>query len=117
MATNIVSERSSRHTLPVGSGVSAGDAVVIAAKLNGVALTDSDANDNATVELGFEAIVADLSVVGNDGSAAAITAPAIVYDNSGTLNANTAGTAFGIALEDVGSGETTVIKVLVLPSA
>lgn len=117
MATNIVSETSDRHTLPVGSSVDAGDHVVIAGKLNGIALTDSDADDNATVKLPFPAFVALLPVVGNDGSPAAIEAPAVVYDNSGTLNSNNSGTAFGIALEDVGSGDTETIKVLVIPTA
>ena len=94
------------------ASTSAGDHVVVG-DLVGVALTDTDADGN--IQLATKGVFA-LSVTGADNAGnAAISAGDMIYDDSGTLNADaTDGTKFGKALEDVGSGSTATINVMIV---
>jgi len=90
---------------------SAGDHVVKGA-LHGVALTDTD--DNGNVQLRTTGVW-DLSVTGNDGASdIAVSFGDKIYDDSGTLNINSSGTLFGIALGAVDSGATAEIPVKII---
>jgi len=113
MATNYVQEG---KILDVAqASTSSGDHVVWG-NINGVALTDTDDDGNIRMATGG---VFDLSVTGADNSGnAAISAGDKVYDDSGDLNADAAdGTLYGIALEDVASGATSTIPVLIVNPA
>lgn len=91
---------------------SSGDPVVLN-DLTGVALTDSDSDD--MIQLATRDVF-ELEVKGEDNSGdAAISVGDKIYDDSGTLNADsTDGTLFGKALEAVESGATTTIKVMLI---
>lgn len=99
--------------LTVGSGVVAGDPVVVGS-IAGVAMTDYDSVDGkAEVRV---AGVHSLSVTGEDGAGnAAIAEGDKVYLDSGVVNADdTNGDLFGKALAAVSSGATATIEVLLI---
>lgn len=112
MATNRKFERGQQLSVAPTNApndpVDSGDPILIG-ELPGVALND-EADSEVTAQ--FDGVF-DLAVVGNDGSAAAISAGDIVYYNTGSdqIDSNSSGTRFGYALEDVGSGATTTIQV------
>lgn len=91
-------------TLPVASGVESGDPVEVG-DLVGVALTDRDADGNATVQLDG---VFNLSVT---GAVSNVGDP--VYIASGALNVTDTNPLFGHALETKGAA-AGVIPVRVL---
>jgi predicted RecA/RadA family phage recombinase len=98
-----------------GDLVKSGDPIAIG-DIPGVALTDEDAAGLATVDT---AGVYQLSVFGHDGTAGAAIAVGdlVVWDNTGGTLEKTPGSAgskrFGYALDAVGSGNTTSIRVKV----
>jgi predicted RecA/RadA family phage recombinase len=115
MALNLSSERSTRHTLPVPSGVVSGDPVVFG-HIPGVALTSRDAAGNATVELPFAAVTVQVAVGGIDGSGnSAVVVGNSLYFTAGDtpkINKKTTGTRYGVALGAVDSAGSATIKVL-----
>jgi hypothetical protein len=120
MATNKVSEVSARHTVPVVSGITAGDPVVFGS-LPGVALTDRDTSGNATVEFPYAFCLFDLSVKGvNDaGNVAVAVGDPLFYIAADTpdISKKSSGQPFGVALEAISSGGTDTIKVAMVPGA
>ena len=119
MATNRKLPDARYIYLTVGSGVESGDKVLVG-DIPGVALTDADSSDKATVDTGGGY---ELSVTASDttGSNSAISEGQALYwdDGSGSLDAgtltpdNTNGTFFGYALEAVSGGTTADITVKV----
>lgn len=106
--------------LPVPSGTVKGDAVAFG-RLVGVAMTDRNSDGIATVQC-QPVNVFWLNVTGADDidspiSGAAISAGDDVYlkEATGEISADDGGTLFGIALDAVGSGDTDVARVIVLP--
>ncbi len=108
MATNYI-QQGDVIKLPVASGKTSGDPALVG-KIPVVCLTDRDSDGNAECALKG---VFDLPVTGADGSGdAAVSVGDIIYDDSGTLNVDSAnGTEFGVALEAVASGATATINV------
>lgn len=108
MATNYV-QKGNVIKLPVASGKTSGDPDLVGS-IPVVCLTDRDSDGYAECALRG---VFDLPVTGADNSGdAAITVGAILYDDSGTINIDSAdGTEFGVALEAVESGATATINV------
>lgn len=122
MATNRVYEEGAQLTVaPTGSTVdppTSGDPVIFGER-PGVCLTDSSDTiaNNGEASVQFDGVF-ELEVVGtsDDGTTgAAVTAGDIVYldDANNQLSVNTSGTRFGYAKEDVASGATTTIEVIV----
>jgi len=111
MATNRYQEDGIQIKLSVGAGISSGDPVVVG-QIPGVALLDSDANNDSVVRTQG---VFSLEVVGEDGTGnVAVAEGDILYLDSGVVNKDDAnGVRFGYALEAVNSGATTTIKVKV----
>jgi predicted RecA/RadA family phage recombinase len=111
MATNRYQEDGIQILLTVGAGVSSGDAGVVG-QIPYVALIDADANDQAVVRTQGVFL---LDVHGADDTGnVAVSEGDIVYWDSTELNVDaTNGVRFGYALEAVGSGDTTTIKVKV----
>lgn len=100
MATNRAFANARKLQFAVPSGTVSGDPVVIGDALPGVALTDRDADGNASVDLGG---AYHLEV------ASAIDPGDIVYYHSGTLNATSSGgVRFGYALQAIASGTATI---------
>ena len=120
MATNRVFELGGGHktiTMPVISGTVSGDAVATVG-ISGVALTDRDADGNATVCVGnaaFDLPVAagtdDTSPLAN-GSAVAVGDLIYVNATTGVVSKDAGGVLLGYALETVTSGETATIRVM-----
>lgn len=104
--------------LPVGEGVSAGDPVMLGNHMPGVASIDAESASpyRASVKLKGRF---DLSVKGHNGvgNTAISQFDPIYYNAAATpkLNANSSGIFYGIALEDVASGATATIEVLLRP--
>lgn len=120
MATNKVSEVSSRHTVPVVSGITSGDPVVFGS-LVGVALTDRDSSGNATVEFPYAFCLFDLSVkaVNDAGNVAVAAGDQLFYIAADTpdISKKSSGQPFGVAFEGITSGGTDTIKVALVPGA
>jgi predicted RecA/RadA family phage recombinase len=112
MATNKNKELGIQLPLAVAVGVLSGDPVIVG-NITGVALTDRDANGNASVDLMG---TYNLSVKGvNDaGNVAVAAGDAIYYIDADTpkLSRKSSGRLFGMALGAVLSGATTTIEVL-----
>jgi len=111
MATNRAGSLGRYLTLDLGADFSSGDPVVMG-QLYGVVLEDT-VSHVATIDTEG---VYNLPVTGEveDASASAIAAGDIVYFDAeeGHLNADdTDGVRFGYALDAVGSGDTTTIRV------
>lgn len=116
MATNIVYEEGDQlecaPTAPTSTTIQAGQACLLG-KLPGVALTKADdtVGNGGRCTVKFNG-VANLAVKGETTVNAAIAAGDIIYLDGTVLNADsTNGVRFGYALEAVGSGATTTIKV------
>jgi predicted RecA/RadA family phage recombinase len=111
MAKNQRYEFGDKIPLPVASGTVSGAPVAVG-QIPGVALTDRDANGNATVHT---AGVYDLTVNGVDGSGnAAVAAGDILYYVSGDtikLSKKTSGVRFGYAMGALSSGASGTIPV------
>ena len=113
MSTNMIFRRGDRLTVAVTAPTTpaAGGPVIIGV-LPGVALSAEDADGNTVVQCDG---VFDLSVKGVDGSgnAAVAVGDQLYYTDGDTpkINKKTTGTAFGVALEAVGSGQTDTIRV------
>lgn len=112
MAKNLVYPDGWRLELTVPPGTKSGDPVVVG-ELTGVALIDRQADGKATVDLHG---VYALEVKGYAGSAnkAISVGDPVYFDESATpkLNANSAKTLFGYAYEEVASGATATIPVI-----
>lgn len=115
MALNQYRQRGTKWFLPVTTSQAAGTHIQFGS-LNGVLLTDADANDDAWVDFPGDHIAYDLSVTGADDMGnAAVAVGAVIYNDGGTLNVDAAnGVEFGIALEAVTSGATATIGVMVI---
>jgi hypothetical protein len=116
MATNKKAERGNPIYVPVASGVKANDvclAGTVALGLTGVALTDRDSANSASVDVEGVYAVSVAAVNGGGNSAVAVGDP-IYYVDADTpkLSKKTAGVLFGFALETIGSGSTATINVL-----
>lgn len=109
MATNFVQEGNVVQIAQ--ASVSSGDHVV-QGQLVGVSLIDTDSDGN--IQLATNGVF-NLSVTANDGSSdTPISVGDKIFDDSGTLNVNSSGTFFGLALEAVASGETASIPVMIV---
>jgi predicted RecA/RadA family phage recombinase len=109
MANNIRFEHAIRLYLPVASGTVSGDPVLVGT-IPGVAVTDRDADGNATVSIAG-GVVADVplasAVVTSAGTALFITSAGVV---SATSAANSG--VFGAALAAKSSGSAATVPVL-----
>lgn len=112
MAKNQVLKRAAQMRVAVPSGTKSGDPVVYGQR-PGVALTDADDDDIATVA--FEGSFA-LSVKGIDGSGnSAVAGGDILYYVSGDtphLSKKATGVRYGYANGTVGSSSTATINVI-----
>jgi len=111
MATNQIydSDKAKQLALPVPSGVVSGDPVLIGDALVGVALTDRDADGEATVALGG---AFDLEVVA--GAAMAVGDLVYIDDaTSRTLSDTNTGVRFGYLLEVIAGASTVTVTVKV----
>ncbi len=92
--------------LTVGSGVSAGDAVVVG-QIPAVAITDADSNNQAACRVNG---VFSLATVAEDNAgASAIAEGDLLYIDGSELNKdNVDGVLFGYALQANASGENTI---------
>lgn len=111
MATNMVYKTGDRIELNVGTGVMSGDPVAVG-EITGVALLDADTDGNTVV---VRDGVFELSVVGNDGTTGAAVAvgdPLYITAGEKFLDVDATAVLFGYALEEVASGATKTIKVL-----
>lgn len=109
MAKNIRFEHTIRLTLPVASGVTSGTPVLVGV-IPGVAVTDRDADGNATVQIAGGP-VADISlasaVVTSPGTVLFITAAGVVSATSAASSA-----VYGAALATKAGGSAAVVPVL-----
>lgn len=115
MATNKRAEQGPIY-VPVASGVKAGDvclAGTVALGLTGIALTDRDSANSASVDVDGVYAVSVAAIDGSGNSAVAVGDP-IYYVDADTpkLSKKTAGVLFGFALATITSGSTATINVL-----
>lgn len=99
-----------RHLTIAKASIDAGD-MVAEGSITGVALTDTDAAGNVTIDTEG---VYNLDVKGHDGSAnAAVSVGDKVYltDGEAFLDVDDTATLFGYALGAVASGDTTNVPV------
>lgn len=112
MAKNRVYSEFRTLFLEVGAGVKSGDPVRVG-HMNGVALTDADANNYATVDFGG---VYNLSVKAvNDAGNSAVSVGDHIYlvdADTPKLSKKNSGYFFGCALEAIDTGQTATIKVV-----
>lgn len=94
--------------LPVGKGVESGDAVLVGA-ITGVATSDANDNDEAVVDRGGSYKV---PVLADDGESAAVNIGDAIYHSGSGLDKDDSGVLFGYALEEIASGDTNDIEVL-----
>lgn len=116
MATNIRYSREADVVLKlaVPNGTKSGEVVAIgSAPLIGVAMTDADDNDNASVWLPGISLVLELPVVGEDGSgnSAVAIGDSLYLDGTDYNKDSTNGDHIGYALGAVSSGATDNILV------
>jgi predicted RecA/RadA family phage recombinase len=113
MAKNRVYEHGDQIPLPVPSGTVSGDPTAVG-QIPCVALTDRDANGNASVQCDG---VFSVPVKGIDGSGnAAVAVGDVLYWVSGDtpkLSKKTSGVRWGYAMATVGSGATATIAAKV----
>lgn len=114
MATNIRYDKRSgvRLELTVGASQSSGDVILIN-EMPVFLLEDSDASNNATVELIGVSLVVELAVTGaNNAGNIAVAAGHAIYKDGAEFNRDaTNGTPIGYALGAVASGATATIQV------
>jgi predicted RecA/RadA family phage recombinase len=117
MATNFIQD-GKQMLMPTATGAESGDAFVVGNYFPCVLLTDagSDSPYNASVQTEG---VFDLSVKGNDGGAQTVEVGDLLFWHTKdvALDLVNTGKPFGIALEAVGAGDTTTIKVLLTPKS
>lgn len=109
MAQNIVFEDGDQLSVPVGSGTEAGDPVLIGTALPGVALTDRDANGNATVKFNGVASLAVVVAV----NALAVGDPVYITGAGAITRTASGNTRFGYALGALATnvGGTINVKI------
>ena len=111
MAKNML-YKDGRHIKLAIASISSGDPVCVV-EITGVALIDTDANGDVVVDTKG---VYDLSVKGHDGTSDSAVAigDKLYYDSADTpkINKNAAAIFFGYALEEIASGATDTIMVL-----
>jgi len=111
MAKNMI-YKDGRHLKLAIAGILSGDPICVG-EITGVALIDTDADGNVVADTKG---VYDLSVKGHDGTSDAAIAigDKVYYDSGDTpkINKNAATIFFGYALEEVASGVTDTIMVL-----
>ncbi|MBA7568333.1 hypothetical protein ES708_10054 [subsurface metagenome] len=111
MAKNMI-YKDGRHIKLAIAGISSGDPICVG-EITGVALIDTDAAGDVVGDTkgGY-----DLSVKGHDGTADAAIAigDKLYYDSGATpkINKNESAVFFGYAFEEVASGATETIIVL-----
>ena len=110
MATNRIYERGNQLELPVDSGVTSGDAVLIGDALVGVALTDRDSDGNATVQM--DGVFELDATATSDGGGIAV-GDAVFIDSAGDLSDDSSETHFGYALGAIAQGTSGEIQVKV----
>lgn len=116
MARNKVHERGVKLQVTVASGISSGDPVEVnTSHLTGVALNDRDAETSGKASVQFEGVF-NLSVKGinDDGNIAGVEGQAVyfVLGDTPKLSLKSSGKFFGYLLEELSSGATATIKVL-----
>lgn len=109
MAKNIRVEHATSYTLPVPAGTTSGDPVLVGV-IPGVAITDRDADGNATVKIAGGAVV-DLEL-----ASAVVTAPGSVLfvTSAGVVSATSAANSavYGAALSTKAAGAAATVTVL-----
>jgi len=111
MATNMIIKNSDQLPIYTNSDVNSGETVLVGG-ITGVALADEDSDGYTVIR---REGVFDLSVKAHDGSSNSKVGfgDALYLDASnGTLDKDNTETLFGYALEEIASGETDTIKVL-----
>lgn len=111
MATNMIIKNSEQLKIYTNSDVESGETVLVGG-ITGVALADEDSDGYTVIR---REGVFDLSVVAHDGTSGSKVSfgDALYLDASnGTLDKDSNETLFGYALEEITSGETDTIKVL-----
>jgi len=111
MATNMIIKNSDQLKIYTNSDVESGETVLVGG-ITGVALADEDSDGYTVIR---REGVFDLSVKAHDGLSNSKVGfgDALYLDASnGTLDKDNAETLFGYALEEIASGETDTIKVL-----
>ena len=111
MATNMIIKNSEQLKIYTNSDVESGETVLVG-EITGVALADEDSDGYTVIR---REGVFDLSVKAHDGLSNSKVGfgDALYLDASdGTLDKNSNETLFGYALEEIASGETDTIKVL-----
>lgn len=111
MATNMIIKNSEQLPIYTNSDVNSGETVLVGG-ITGVALADEDSDGYTVIR---REGVFDLSVKAHDGSSNSKVSigDALYLDASnGTLDKDSNETLFGYALEEITSGETDTIKVL-----
>jgi predicted RecA/RadA family phage recombinase len=111
MATNMIIKNSDQLKIYTNSDVESGETVLVGG-ITGVALADEDSDGYTVIR---REGVFDLSVKAHDGSSDSKVGfgDALYLDvSNGTLNKDSSETLFGYALEEITSGETDTIKVL-----
>lgn len=103
MARNRKFDTTDTLSLEVGTGVESGDPVVFGAGLTGVALTDADDNDAASVQIRpgsvFTLEVVAATVLGSPVTGSAVTAGDLLYRAaSGVISKTATGVLIGVAL-------------------
>lgn len=101
MATNMRFDPGNQLFLPVGAGITAGEPVAVG-QLPGVALTDGDASNNATVKTDG---VFELTV------SVAVTAGDIIYLAAGVLSKTDTGVRFGYAVNTTSGAGLALVKI------
>lgn len=118
MALNINRQNVQVLTLAVASGTLSGDVVHIGDGIVGIALTDRDANGNASVRFGSARTVVTATVRGVDGSGNSAVAIGnrifSVSADTPKLSKKATGALFGYALGTVSSGASTAIQILMV---
>lgn len=111
MATNMIIKNSDQLKVYTNSDVNSGETVLVGG-ITGVALADEDSDGYTVIR---REGVFDLSVKAHDGSSNSKVGfgDALYLDASnGTLDKDNTETLFGYALEEITSGETDTIEVL-----
>jgi len=119
MATNYIQPGESLR-VGTANGAESGDPMVVGGYLPCVLLTDAESDSPYEATVATQGIF-DLSVeaVDDDGNSAVSVGDAIYYTSGDdpVLNKKSSGEFFGVALEDITSGSTDTINILLRPKA
>src|SRR6056297_3112139 len=119
MATNYIQPGESLR-IGTANGAASGDPMVLGGYLPCVLLTDAESDSPYEATVATQGIF-DLSVeaVDDDGNSAVSVGDAIYYTSGDdpVLNKKNSGEFFGVALEDITSGSTDTINILLRPAA